>query len=189
MRLTPVEQPPTLMGKLAYVMSKRRLGKVISPLKVVFARVPKSLKVGYALSKLTETGFKLDPELRFLVQAHVARINDCAFCIDIGEAIATQAGIGIEKHRALDDYRTSPVFTARERVALAYAEEAIRNKRVSDETFVVLREHFNDREIVEITLLNAIENYYNLINLPLEIESDGLCAIAMPRQKTVVAGR
>lgn len=187
MRLDPVESPPTLLGKLAYAMSKRRLGKVITPLKVVYARVPKSMKVGYVISKFTETGFKLHPELRLLIQAHVARINDCAFCVDIGEAIATRGGISIEKHGALEEYRSSPVFTARERAALAYAEEATRNKRVSDETFAVLREHFDDREIVEITLLNAIENYYNLINLPLEIESDGLCAIALPHAATAAS--
>jgi alkylhydroperoxidase family enzyme len=41
--------------------------------------------------------------------------------------------------------------------------------RVSDATFASLRKQFNDREIVEITWLNALENYYNLINIPLEI--------------------
>jgi hypothetical protein len=34
---------------------------------------------------------------------------------------------------------------------------------------------------MEITWVNAVENYFNLINLPLEIESDGLCAIAQAR--------
>jgi len=52
---------------------------------------------------------------------------------------------------------------------------------VSDATFAELQRHFNEREIVEITWLNALENYYNLINLPLGIESDGLCAIAERR--------
>ncbi|MGO9642184.1 MAG: hypothetical protein ACLP1Y_12880 [Candidatus Acidiferrales bacterium] len=64
---------------------------------------------------------------------------------------------------------------------LAYVEEATRHKRVSDATFEALRKHFKDWEIVEITWLNAVENYYNPINLPLEIESDGLCAIAQAR--------
>ncbi len=41
--------------------------------------------------------------------------------------------------------------------------------------------HFSEREIVEITWVNALENYYNLLNLPLEIESDGFCAIAEAR--------
>ena len=38
---------------------------------------------------------------------------------------------------------------------------------------VLTRDNYSEREIVEITWLNAVHNYYNLINLPLEIESDG----------------
>lgn len=79
------------------------------------------------------------------------------------------------------EYRTSPLFSDRERAALAYVEEATRHKRVSDATFEELRKHFSEREIVEITWLNALENYYNLLNVTLEIESDGFCAIAQAR--------
>jgi alkylhydroperoxidase family enzyme len=60
-------------------------------------------------------------------------------------------------------------------------DEATRSKTVGDATFERLREQFSEREIVEITFLNAIENFYNLINLPLEIEEDGLCAIQQQR--------
>jgi len=59
------------------------------------------------------------------------------------------------------------------------------DKRVSDATFDALRRNFSEAEIVEITWLNAIHNYYNLINIPLEIESDDLCAIAQARQDNV----
>ncbi len=52
---------------------------------------------------------------------------------------------------------------------------------MSDETFENLSRHFDEREIVEITWINAFENYYNLISIPLEIESDGLCSIAQSR--------
>jgi len=48
-------------------------------------------------------------------------------------------------------------------------------------TFAALRAHFDDEQIVAITWLNAVENYFNLLNAPLEIESDGLCAIAERR--------
>jgi len=54
-------------------------------------------------------------------------------------------------------------------------------KNVGDATFADRRRHFNEREIVEITWLNALGNYYNLLNLPLGIEADGLCAIAQRR--------
>ena len=53
---------------------------------------------------------------------------------------------------------------------------------MGDAIFAALRPHFDEREIVEITWLCAVENSFNLINLPLEIESDGLCAIAERRR-------
>lgn len=180
MRLPPVEHPPTLLGKLAYFMTRKRLGKVIAPLSVVYARIPRSMRMAYQISNLIERGLTLEPELRLLIQSLVAGINGCRFCTDIAKALAIRGKIGLEKIDALGQYKTSEVFDEREKAALAYAEEATRNKRVSQDTFEQLKSYFSDREIAEITLLNAIENYFNLINLPLEIESDGLCALASP---------
>jgi alkylhydroperoxidase family enzyme len=76
---------------------------------------------------------------------------------------------------------STPLVSVRLSAALAYVEEATRHKRVSDATFEELRKHFDEREIVEITWLNAVENYYNLLNVPLEIDSDGFCAFAEAR--------
>ncbi|MGA7793389.1 MAG: hypothetical protein WCA19_10145 [Candidatus Acidiferrales bacterium] len=60
-------------------------------------------------------------------------------------------------------------------------EEATSHKHISAANFEALRKHFSEREIVEITWLNAVHNYYNLINMPLEIGSDGFCEIAQAR--------
>ena len=62
MRLQPVERPRGLMMKLAYWMTRRRFGKVITPLKVVNARVPKSMRVSYEISKMMEYGFSLNQD-------------------------------------------------------------------------------------------------------------------------------
>jgi alkylhydroperoxidase family enzyme len=153
-------------------------GKVMTPMKVISTRMPKSLKLSYEMQKFEMNGIKLDPALKLLVVSLAAQINGCGFCIDIGRAVAIRQHVGMDKFDILMDYKTNPLFSDRERAALAYVEEATRNKHVSDETFEKLSMYFNDREIVEITWLNALENYYNLLNIPLEIESDGLCAIA-----------
>ena len=181
MRLEPIEKPKGLMMRIAYWMTRRQLGKVMTPLKVVSARMPGSLRLSYEIQKFQMKGIRLEPGLHFMVTTLAAQINGCAFCMDIGRAMAIRQHLGMEKLNTLSDYRTSPLFSDRERAALAYVEEATRHKRVSDATFEALRKYFNEREIVEITWLNAVENYYNLINLPLEIESDGLCAIAEAR--------
>jgi alkylhydroperoxidase family enzyme len=181
MRLEPIDKPKGLMMRIAYWMSRRQLGKVITPMKVVYPRIPGALRLSYEISKFEMQGIRLEPMLKFMVVTLAAQINGCGFCLDIARAMAVREHLGMDKFNALLDYQTSPLFSARERAALAYAEEATRHKRVSDATFETLRRHFNEREIVEITWLNAVENYYNLINLPLEIESDGLCAIAQSR--------
>lgn len=177
MRLAPIEKPSNLKMRLAYWMIRRRVGKVMTPAKVIYARLPESLNMMKAMSDLQEKGMRLDPELGFLVKTYVAGINQCAFCVDIGQAMAQHAGIDLDKFRHLHEYRTHERFTERDRAALDYADEATRHKAVSDDTFARLREHFSEREIVELTMLNAIENFYNLLNIPLEIESDGLCAV------------
>jgi alkylhydroperoxidase family enzyme len=113
----------------------------------------------------------------------VSETNGCGFCLDVGRTMAVKDNMDMEKLNALPVYRTSPLFSDKERAALRYAEEATLSKRVSDATFNELQRHYGDREIVEITILTAIQNFTNLTNIPLGIGSDGLCAIAQSRKK------
>ena len=181
MRLAPIDHPRGLIAKIFYWVSKRRLGKVMTPARVVYARVPALFRLAYHEVQIVEGKLTVDPVISLLVRTWAAMVNDWSFCVDIAKAVGVQKRMSLEKFEALPQYRTSPLYSARERAALAYAEEATRAKRVSDETFAELHRHFGEREIVEITWLNALENYYNLLNIPLGIESDGLCAIAERR--------
>lgn len=181
MRLAPIDRPAGLFGKVVYWMTKRRLGKVITPMKVIYARLPGLFRLAYQQVQIVEKQISLPPEINILVRTWPAMINECTFCVDIAKAAALYQHVTLDKIEALPSWRTSPLFDDRERAALAYVEEATRHKHVSDATFAELQRHFNEREIVEITWLNALENYYNLLNLPLGIEADGLCAIAQRR--------
>jgi alkylhydroperoxidase family enzyme len=182
-RLDPIEQSPTLLARIAGLMMRRQLGKVMTPAKVIYNRVPRMYNLAWQLVRLQREGLELPSELRLLVQVWVAMINRCTFCVDIAKAMAVHEHVPLEKFHALPEWRTSPLFSDRERAALAYVEEATRNKKVEDATFEELRKHFSERQIVELTFLNALENFYNLLNLPLGIEDDGLCAIAQQRQR------
>jgi len=46
-----------------------------------------------------------------LIREHVARLNVCLFCIDIGRAFTIKASMNQAKFDALEDYQTSPLFT------------------------------------------------------------------------------
>jgi alkylhydroperoxidase family enzyme len=181
MRLQPIEKPKGLMMRIAFWMTQRQFGKVMMPMKVIYPRMPEAMKLSYEIQKFETKGIKLDPGLHLMIASLASEINGCAFCLDLARAMAIREHLGMEKFNALLEYKASPLFSERERAALAYVEEATRHKRVSDATFEALRRHFNEREIVEITWINAVENYYNLINLPLGIESDGFCALVQQR--------
>ncbi len=177
-RLSPIENPRGLKLRLAYWGMRHWMGKVLTPVEVVTARVPESLPITSSFLKFVAKGVTLDKRLWVLLGDLPSQINGCLFCEDLARAMSIRERLGLEaKLDALLSYRTSPLFDARERAALAYVEEATRTKRVSDETFATLRQHFSERQVVEITLLNAIQNFYNLTNLPLGIGSDGFCAL------------
>ncbi len=182
-RLEPIEKPKDLMLRFIYWMAPRQYGKVPTLIKVVPTRVPKAMKLFSALGSFEAKGIRLDKELHYMIAMFVSGINGCGFCLDFGRMMAVKANMSMEKFNALPGYRTSQLFSDKERAALAYVEEATRNKKVSDGTFEELRKYFNDTEIAEITILNAVQNFENLVNVPLGIGSDGLCAIAQARKK------
>lgn len=181
MRLTAIEKPPGLFMRIAYAMSRWQLGAVITPLKVIYARAPKLALPVFAITRTAEKRLSLPHELVLLVTTQASLLNGCSFCADLHQAQALQAKLGLKKFRALRDFETSPLFSEREAAALAYCEEATRNRKVADSTFERLRAHFNEREIVELTWLLAIGNFFNLMAVCLEIGSDGLVEKLAPK--------
>jgi AhpD family alkylhydroperoxidase len=183
LRLEPIEKPKGLKLRFLYWMVRRQFGVVPTSIKVGVARAPKTLGLVSAMGKYEAKGISLEKELRYMIAMFVAGTNDCGFCLDFGRMMAVKDNMNMEKFNALPVYRTSSLFSDKERAALAYAEEATLNKRVSDSTFKELQKYYSDRDIVEITMLTAMENFTNLVNIPLGIGSDGLCAIAQARKK------
>jgi alkylhydroperoxidase family enzyme len=181
MRLAPIEKPPSLLGKLLDAAIRRSFGRSITPSQVIYNRVPAAWRITLAFQLFERFGAKLPGELLLLATTRVAMLNGCAFCQDIKRAVAIRSKLGTKRFDALADWRNSPLFSESERAALAYVEEATLHKVVSDATFEELRKHFDERGIAELTLVNAIENFYNLLNLPLEVEADGLEALAAGR--------
>jgi len=181
MRLTPVDRPPTLLARLLFAAMRRLFGTVPTPYRVIFTRAPRTLLGHLGVVLTVDRRLTLDPELRLLLSTHVAALNGCTFCVDIARAVAVQRHVPREKLAALGDPARDHRLDDRERVALAYVEEVNARRGISDTTFERVRRHFDETAIVEMTWLTAVENYFNLQNVALGIESDGLCAIAERR--------
>lgn len=172
-RLSLIEHPESLFLRFLYTYSRRHFGKVLTVMKVVYARKP---QLALLAQKVTQTQEKLslEPSLRLLIRVKVSQLNGCPFCEDIALAQVLQKNIGRDRFRDLFDGTNSPSFSPREKAALAFAEEATLDRKVSESTWDQVRSHFNDMEIVELTWLNASENYFNLQSAVLGIESDHL---------------
>ncbi len=179
--LEPIEKPRGLVMKLVYALTRRQFGKVLTPMKVFFARLPPAF--GLFASKIGKLDQKLllPPETIMLVREQVARLNVCLFCIDIGRSFTIKASMNEAKFDALDQYRTSSLFTDAERAALNYVTELTRDKKVNPETFARMSAYYSERAICEIAWLVATEHFYNMTNIGLNIHSDMLCDIS--RQK------
>lgn len=185
--LAPIEKPSGLLMKVVYAMSRSMFGKVVSPLKVAYSRLP----VGFSLfaSKISklERQCELPAETRMLVRERVARLNVCEFCIDIGRSIVIKQSLNEEKFDALEEYQVSPLFTDADRAALDYATELTRDRQVRPETFARLAHYFSERQICEIAWLVGTEHFYNMVNIGLGIHSDMLCDISKRKKPSRAA--
>jgi alkylhydroperoxidase family enzyme len=165
--------------KLAYFFTRRQFGKVLTPVKVMSARMP--VAFGLFVGKISKLDKKLTlpAETVLLVREHVARINVCLFCMDIARSFIVQASMNEAKFDALENYRQSPQFSDAERAMLDYVTELTKEKKVNPETFARLTRYFSEREICEIVWLVASEHLYNMTNIGLNIHSDMLCKIGI----------
>jgi alkylhydroperoxidase family enzyme len=173
--LPPIERPEGLMKKLVYYFVRRQFGKVLTPVKVFSARMPSGFGLFSGKIAQLDKKLQLPRETVFLIREQVARLNVCLFCIDIGRSFTIQASMNEAKFNALEQYRSSPLFTDAERSALDYVTALTRDKKVDAETFARMSSFYSERAICEIVWLVASEHFYNMTNIGLNIHSDMLC--------------
>ena len=118
---------------------------------------------------------KVDLGLKRLV-AHMASFAaGCQYCKAHTAVSATRHGIDDEKMAAIYEYRTNPLFSEAERVALDFALAAgsVPNG-VTDELYDELAAHWSEEEIVEILGVVCMFGVFNRWNdsmaTPLEEE-------------------
>jgi alkylhydroperoxidase family enzyme len=86
-------------------------------------------------------------------------------------------GVTWEELGALNDPANSPLFSVRERAALAYAESITMASSVPDDVFKNVTQHFTEEEIIELTATITWEICAAKFNRALEIEGQGICMI------------
>jgi AhpD family alkylhydroperoxidase len=162
-----------LLVKLVYRMTKRQYGRMMDPV-AVYAHAP-SLLMGYGMyEQATAKQNRVDERLKALAECKAAAVVNCEFCVDIASHIARSSGLTDEQLLALPRYRESERFDERERLVLDYATAISRTPaRVDDALFEQLRQHFDERQLVELTNAIAIENMRARFNSAFEMTPAG----------------
>jgi AhpD family alkylhydroperoxidase len=106
---------------------------------------------------------KIERPLIELVRMRASQINGCPYCLDMHSKDARAGGETEQRLYALDAWRETPFFTERERAALAWTEAVtlVAEGHVPDNVFELARQHFQDGELVELTLVIATINAWN----------------------------
>ena len=91
----------------------------------------------------------IEPGLALLVDIRASQMNGCAFCLDMHVKEAKLHGERELRLYHVAIWRESPLFTAKERAALAFTEALtqIAPSGISDELYAELREHFSEKEL------------------------------------------
>ena len=179
--LAPIDKPGFLM-RIVYRIARHRYGRILMPLRVIYSRAPALLTVGLHIEWMREHALAIEPELRALVIARVSSYHGCEFCSDLGLALAMRKGIGVDRFQQLDAWQASALFSPRERAALAWIDDILDDGRIEEATLVSARAVFSERELVELTWLQASEAYFNLQAHPLGVPSDGLASASRERR-------
>jgi alkylhydroperoxidase family enzyme len=177
--------------RLVYRLSRRQLGRDVAPVGV-YAHAP-GLLVGYGMFERATAGQqRVEERLKILAETRAAAVVSCEFCCDIASSIAHDAGVSEAQLLALPNYRDSQEFTDLERLVLDYATAMSRTPTtVGDELFGTMREHFDERQMVELTNVIALENMRARFNSAFDMTpagfSEGMVCVAPERAPEAIA--
>jgi alkylhydroperoxidase family enzyme len=114
---------------------------------------------------------QLDGRLREIVIIRIAILNRIDYVIQQHvPALALAEGMTLAECDALRDWRASELFNERDRAVLAYTDAMTRDVSVTDAVFADVRKHFDERDLVELTVLIGTYNMHNRVMLALGID-------------------
>lgn len=121
-------------------------------------------EVNAAAQTLSQIAAKagLDKQLLELIKIRASQINGCAFCLQYHILAAETLGIPADKLNLLAVWHEAPIFSDRERAALAWTEALTTlGHGVSDEVYNEARAEFSESELAYLSSAVAIINVWN----------------------------
>lgn len=118
----------------------------------------------------------LESSLKELIKIRASQLNGCAFCLDMHIKTARKEGEREIRLHHIAIWRESPLFTERERIALALTDALtkIEPTGLSDALYEQARTVFSDTEITEVVFSIAQINAWNRLGVAFRSEVGSL---------------
>lgn len=115
----------------------------------------------------------LDPALYELVKLRASQMNGCAFCIDMHTKDARANGETEQRLYAINVWRDTSFYSKKERAALEWTEALtqISANEVSDELYERVRKEFNEKDLVDLTMVIVAINGWNRLSISFRNEA------------------
>lgn len=125
---------------------------------------PEAVQAMYGLERVVRNS-DLAPELIALVKTRASQLNGCAYCIDMHTKDARAHGETEQRLYGLSAWRETPFYSEKERAALAWTEALtnIQQGHAPDEVYAEVRAHFEEKELLFLTLAITTINAWNRI--------------------------
>lgn len=109
----------------------------------------------------------LEESLLELVKTRASQLNGCAWCLDMHTKDARAQGETEQRLYLLSVWREAPCYSARERAALAWTEAVtvLGPEGVSDAVYAQVRQQFDEKALVDLTLAIIAINGWNRMNV------------------------
>ena len=160
---------PELVDLIARIRGARR-GRLINIYKLLL-HSPALAESWFAHNNAVRWKTELDGRLRELVIVRIGFMTGVDYIVrQHVPALAIAEGLTLDECEALKDWRPSSLFGERDRAALAYADAMTREIKVPDSVFAPLQGFFNQRGIVELTVLIGTYNMHARVLQALEID-------------------
>src|SRR5467141_2892467 len=126
---------------------------------------PRALPAYARMGRYIAAGAALDAHVELLVRQLAAELSGCRWCIEHGLHRWRKAFLPAAELAALRHYAASPVFSARDRAALAFTEAVSRYAEatggIPQAVLAELRRHFSEPEVAALTLAVAGDHFFN----------------------------
>ncbi|MHB8690813.1 MAG: carboxymuconolactone decarboxylase family protein [Solirubrobacteraceae bacterium] len=162
-----------LFRRLTFRTGRKMYGSEMIPSSIIAHSKPALFGIGM-IGMAHQRSRAVEQRYKSIAMLRTAQLTGCEWCLDFGSMHAQNSGVPADDLKVLSNWRSSSRFDELDKLVLGYAEAMTRTPvEVTDEQFAALREHFDEAQIVELTVAIAAENLFCRTNWALGIEGEG----------------